>query len=117
MPTSVMSSRSCSKTRDHRVVVAHDGAQALDVCREHVPDVVVLNVMMPRTSGLDVCRAMRADPNPDIADAPVILLSALTSETDIETGFAAGADDYLTKPFSPRELNARVDAALARRAR
>ena len=76
------------------------------------PDLVILDWAMPRMSGLDVCLALRADPN--TADIPVILLTAKAQEAHVEQGFAAGADDYIVKPFSPRELLARVDALLTR---
>lgn len=76
------------------------------------PDLVLLDWAMPRMSGIDVCRALRADPV--TADIPVILLTAKAQESEVERGFAAGADDYIVKPFSPRELLRRVDALLAR---
>ena len=70
--------------------------------RPQRPDLAVLDVMMPGVSGLDAIRAIRADPA--LADLPVILLTARAQESDVETGFDSGADDYITKPFSPREL-------------
>jgi two-component system phosphate regulon response regulator PhoB len=76
------------------------------------PDLVLLDWMMPRLTGLEVCRALRDDPA--TAQVPVILLTAKAQEADIQRGFAAGADDYIVKPFSPRELVSRVDAVLAR---
>ncbi|MFI9011491.1 response regulator transcription factor [Actinosynnema sp. NPDC053489] len=94
------------------VVVAEDGATALTVAREVLPDIAVLDVMMPRMTGLDVCRELRAAEA--TAAIPVILLTARAQEGDVEGGFALGADDYLTKPFSPRELASRVRAVLAR---
>ena len=97
------------------VIVAEDGAAALASAREARPDLAVLDVMMPRMTGLDVCRELRADAR--TASIAVILLTARAQENDIENGFSWGADDYLTKPFSPRELASRVRAVLARVAR
>lgn len=99
----------------HDVLVAEDGGAALDLARRACPDLAVLDVMMPRMTGLDVCRELRADPA--TSGMPIILLTARAQEGDIETGFAWGVDDYLTKPFSPRELDSRVRAVLARSAR
>jgi DNA-binding response OmpR family regulator len=73
---------------------------------------VVLDVSMPGMSGLDVCRLLRADPQTQ--DVPIIMLTAKVQERDVEGGFAAGADDYVTKPFSPRELVSRIQAMIAR---
>jgi len=76
------------------------------------PDLVILDWAMPEMSGIDVCLALRADPS--TASIPVILLTAKAQEAQIDQGFAAGADDYIVKPFSPRELLRRVEALLAR---
>jgi DNA-binding response OmpR family regulator len=92
----------------HQVVARADGSQALEAALEGGWGVIVLDVMMPGMSGIDVLRAIR-----DTGDrTPVILLTARGQEKDIEAGFAAGADHYVTKPFSPRALLARVTAAL-----
>ncbi|MCW2765949.1 MAG: phoB [Nocardioides sp.] len=99
-------------TLGHEVVVVADGAAAVDACRAQRPDLAVLDVMMPGVSGLEAIRVIRADPR--LADLPVILLTARAQESDVETGFDSGADDYITKPFSPRELASRVEALLAR---
>jgi len=99
-------------TLGHEIVAVHDGAAAIDVCRDLKPDLAVLDVMMPGMSGLDAIRVIRNDP--DLADMPVILLTARAQESDVETGFDSGADDYITKPFSPRELASRVQALLSR---
>ena len=99
-------------TLGHEVVAVGDGAAAIDACQAHRPDLAVLDVMMPGVSGLDAIRAIRADPA--LADLPVILLTARAQESDVETGFDSGADDYITKPFSPRELASRVQALLSR---
>ena len=80
--------------------------------RRSVPTLVLLDVMMPGMSGLDAARVLRQ--SPETATIPVIMLTARAQETDIEQGFDAGADDYITKPFSPRELASRVAAVLAR---
>ena len=89
-----------------------DGLSAVADAREHPPDLAILDVMMPGMSGLEVCQELRQDPA--TADIPVIILTALAQETDITGVFAAGADDYIVKPFSPREFVIRVNAALAR---
>jgi two-component system response regulator MtrA len=99
-------------TLGHEVVAVADGAAAVDACRAQRPDLAVLDVMMPGVSGLEAIRVIRADPG--LADLPVILLTARAQESDVETGFDSGADDYITKPFSPRELASRVEALLAR---
>lgn len=96
----------------HQVVVEHDGEGGLAAAVAELPDLVVLDWMMPRLTGLEVCRAMRD--NAALARTPVILLTANSQEADVERGFAAGADDYVLKPFSPRELASRVDAMLGR---
>ena len=99
-------------TLGHDVVAVSDGAAAIDACQAQRPDLAVLDVMMPGVSGLDAIRAIRADPS--LADLPVILLTARAQENDVETGFDSGADDYITKPFSHRELASRVQALLSR---
>ncbi|GAB3786528.1 response regulator transcription factor [Nocardioides ungokensis] len=99
-------------TLGHDVVAVADGAAAIDACLASRPDLAVLDVMMPGVSGLDAIRAIRSDPS--LADLPVILLTARAQESDVETGFDSGADDYITKPFSPRELASRVQALLTR---
>jgi DNA-binding response OmpR family regulator len=96
----------------HQLITATDGTTALAEARRTVPDVVVLDVAMPGLSGLDVCRELRADDA--TAGIPVILLTARAQESDVEVGFEVGADDYLTKPFSPRELVSRVAAVIGR---
>ena len=76
------------------------------------PDVVLLDWVMPKLSGIEICRALRADPG--TADIPIVMLTGRASEADVEEGFAAGADDYLVKPFEPASLLRRVAAAMAR---
>ncbi len=100
-------------TMGHDVVTVGDGAAAIAACREHRPDLAVLDVMMPGMSGLEAIRVIRADA--ELVDIPVILLTARAQESDVETGFDSGADDYVTKPFSPRELGSRVEALLGLR--
>jgi len=99
-------------TLGHEITAVADGQAAIDACRGGRPDLAVLDVMMPGVSGLDAIRVIRADPA--LADLPVILLTARAQEADVENGFDSGADDYITKPFSPRELALRVEALLAR---
>jgi DNA-binding response OmpR family regulator len=91
------------------VVTALDGEQALKRVTEDNPDLIVLDVMLPRIDGLEVCRRVRATSN-----TPIIMLTARGEETDKLVGLGIGADDYLTKPFSPRELVARIKAVLRR---
>jgi len=94
------------------VTAVDDGVAALSAARDDPPDLAVLDIMMPGMSGIDVCRQLRADQR--TAGLPVILLTARAQEGDVEVGFGAGADDYVVKPFSPRELVSRVEAVLAR---
>jgi DNA-binding response OmpR family regulator len=93
-----------------KVVQASDGEEALRAAREHRPALAVLDVMMPKLTGYDVTRSLRE--HDDTRDIPVILLTARVQDADVERGYVAGADDYLTKPFSPQELVARVQALL-----
>ena len=99
----------------HEVVVEHDGEGGLAAATQEQPDLILLDWMMPRLTGLEVCVALRADP--ETARVPVILLTAKAQEADVQRGFAAGADDYIVKPFSPRELVSRVGALMDRVAR
>jgi DNA-binding response OmpR family regulator len=92
------------------VIVARDGEEALRMAQERHPDLAVLDWMMPKASGLEVLRAIRA--NPETADIPVVLLTARASEADVQEGLDAGAVDYIAKPFSPQELAARVQTIL-----
>jgi DNA-binding response OmpR family regulator len=93
----------------YRVLAAYDGQEALELARSRQPDLVVLDLMLPQVGGLDVCRALRAQ-----SDVPIIMLTARSTEDDKLVGLDMGADDYVTKPFSPRELLARVRAVLRR---
>ncbi|WP_431234704.1 response regulator transcription factor [Mycolicibacterium psychrotolerans] len=91
------------------VQLAHDGHRALELAREFDPDVVVLDIGLPGIDGIEVCRRLRI-----FSDAYVVMLTARDSEIDTVVGLSVGADDYVTKPFSPRELVARVRAMLRR---
>ena len=97
------------ESEGYRVVVAADGAQALDAAGREPPDLVVLDLMLPGMDGLEVCKRLQRD-----RWVPVLMLTARTEEADKVAGFAVGADDYLTKPFSLRELAVRVRAILRR---
>jgi DNA-binding response OmpR family regulator len=92
-----------------RVITASDGEQALAVFRHEQPDLIVLDLNLPKLNGLDVCRAIRRDSN-----VPIIMLTARVEETDRLIGLEIGADDYIVKPFSPREVVARVRTVLRR---
>ncbi|HEX9924581.1 MAG TPA: response regulator transcription factor [Anaerolineae bacterium] len=92
-----------------RVVTAADGRTALAAARHERPDLIVLDLNLPELDGLDVCRALRRE-----SDVPIIMLTARVDEADRLIGLELGADDYITKPFSPRELVARVRAVLRR---
>jgi DNA-binding response OmpR family regulator len=96
----------------YTVVRAVDGVDGLEKARDHRPDAVVTDVMMPKRSGIDLLKDLRADP--ELAYIPVILLSARALATDVRDGLAAGADDYITKPFEPDDLVVRVEKLLAR---
>ncbi|HEY4418743.1 MAG TPA: response regulator transcription factor [Pseudonocardia sp.] len=92
------------------VQVAGDGEQALHAVAGRVPDIVILDLMLPRLGGLEVCRRLRSES----ADLPIVMLTALGEEEDRVLGLELGADDYVTKPFSPRELVLRVASVLRR---
>jgi DNA-binding response OmpR family regulator len=94
-----------------RVITASDGEQALAAFRHEQPDLIVLDLNLPKLDGLDVCRAIRRDSN-----VPIIMLTARVEETDRLIGLEIGADDYIVKPFSPREVVARVRSVLRRSA-
>ena len=94
------------------VVVASDGAEGFEAAKAAAPDVIVSDVMMPKMNGIELVRALKADPA--TAAIPVLLLSAKAQTADVREGIAAGADDYLTKPFEPLELVERITKLLAR---
>src|SRR3989304_3469891 len=92
-----------------RVVPAYDGRAALELFERERPDLLILDLMLPEISGLDVCRTIRSR-----SQVPIIMLTARSEEVDKIVGLELGADDYVTKPFSPREVAARVRAVLRR---
>jgi DNA-binding response OmpR family regulator len=97
------------KRANYEVLIARDGQEALDKARREQPDLVILDLMLPRLDGLEVCRALRRE-----RDVPIIMLTARDSEVDRVVGLELGADDYVVKPFSVRELVARVKNVLRR---
>src|SRR4051812_169667 len=101
------------KRAGYEVITAADGEEALLLATTRLPDLVVLDMMMPKATGLEVTRSMRE--YQETKDIPVILLTARAQEGDVARGFEAGADDYVKKPFSPQDLQARVQAVLGRR--
>ena len=111
-PNMVAGLRDNFEFEGYEVVTARDGVEGLERALQESPDLVVLDVMMPRMSGLEVCRQLRAK-RPSI---PIIMLTARGQEVDKVVGLELGADDYVTKPFSIRELLARVKAILRRTA-
>ena len=97
------------RRQGYDVLTAMDGRSALEVARRHTPDLVVLDIMLPGLDGFEVCRVLRQE-----TSVPILMLTARTEEIDKIVGLEVGADDYLTKPFSMRELVARVKALLRR---
>ena len=97
------------KREGYQIISAYDGEEALGYIRKYRPDMVLLDIMMPRMDGLNVCREVRKDSN-----VPIIMLTAKADEFDKLLGLELGADDYITKPFSPREVVARIKAVLRR---
>ncbi|MGW2063810.1 response regulator transcription factor [Streptomyces sp. AM2-3-1] len=93
----------------HTAVVVHDGRSAIDEARSRRPDLVVLDLMLPKVDGFGVCRMLHQD-----GDVPVLMLTARSTEDDVLLGLELGADDYMTKPYSPRELMARIRTVLRR---
>jgi two-component system alkaline phosphatase synthesis response regulator PhoP len=108
-PKIVKQARDYLEKSGYRVVTAGDGKTAMAVARHERPDLIVLDLNLPEMDGLDVCRALRRE-----SDVPIIMLTARVDEVDRLIGLELGADDYITKPFSPRELVARVRAVLRR---
>lgn len=101
--------RAYLEKEDYQIVEALDGRQALDAFRQEKPDLIVLDIMLPVMDGLEVCREIRRT-----SEAPVIMLTARDEDADKLIGLELGADDYITKPFSPKELVARIRAVLRR---
>ena len=100
------------KKDGYEVIGARNGQTGLEIAQKHLPDLIVLDLMMPGIDGLEVCRQLRADNR--TKQIPMIMLTAKSAEADRVVGLELGADDYVTKPFSPRELVARVKAVLRR---
>ena len=95
----------------YQVVLVPDGRQAIDRARQHPPDLIILDLMLPRVDGWDVCRVLKRE-----SEVPILMLTARSTSDDIVLGLDLGADDYVTKPFGPPELMARVRTVLRRRA-
>ena len=96
----------------HQVVAAANGEEAIQLASTERPDLILMDVRMPRMTGYDACRAMKA--NPRLRPIPVVFLSAKGQENEIQTGLDAGAEEYLLKPFAPDQLTDRVKAILAK---
>jgi len=94
----------------YEVVAANNGEEAVQMASREFPDLILMDVRMPRMTGYDACRAMKA--NPELKDIPVVFLSAKGQEAEIQTGLDAGAEEYLLKPFAPDQLTDRVRAIL-----
>ncbi len=99
----------------YRVDCAASGEQAIHEARNSVPDLIVLDLLLPNVDGLDVCKHLKSDPKTQ--HVPIVMLTAKSEEADVVTGLELGADDYITKPFSPRVLLARIRSVLRRRAK
>ncbi len=96
----------------HEVVTARDGEEALNLTRQEKPDLVLLDVRMPKMTGYETCQQIKADP--DLTDIPVVFISAKGQESEIQAGLQAGAVEYMLKPFAPDDLTARVANILVR---
>jgi len=96
----------------YEVIAANNGEEAVQMASREYPDLILLDVRMPRMTGYDACRAIKA--NPELKDIPVVFLSAKGQESEIQTGLEAGAEEYLLKPFAPDQLTDRVRAILAK---
>jgi len=110
-PNILISLEYLMKRQGYEVFVARDGQEALDALRQHRPRLVLLDVMMPRKSGFEVCQELRADEA--IRDTLVLMLTAKGRDTDVAKGLGVGADAYMTKPFSTKELVQKVAELLA----
>ncbi|MCL4529829.1 MAG: response regulator transcription factor [Chloroflexi bacterium] len=96
----------------HEVVAASNGEEAVQLAGREFPDLILMDVRMPRMTGYDACRVMKA--NSELKDIPVVFLSAKGQESEIQTGLEAGAEEYLLKPFAPNQLTDRVRAILSK---
>jgi DNA-binding response OmpR family regulator len=110
-PNILISLEYLMKREGYAVSVARDGAEALETLRRERPTLVLLDVMMPRRTGFEVCQEVRADD--DLKDTLILMLTAKGRDTDVAKGLALGADDYITKPFSTKELVQKVRELLA----
>ncbi len=110
-PNNLTSLEFLMKREGHQVLLARDGQEALDLIQRERPALVLLDVMMPRKSGYEVCQAVRADEA--LAGVKILLLTAKGRDTDVAQGLGVGADGYMTKPFSTKDLAARVREMLA----
>ena len=99
----------------YRVAQALSGEEGFKAAKSHSPDLIVLDLMLPGLDGLEICRLLKADPK--TSHTPIVMLTAKGEETDVVTGLELGADDYITKPFSPKVLVARLRAVLRRKAK
>ncbi|MBI3095349.1 MAG: response regulator [Rhodocyclales bacterium] len=111
-PNIVISLEFLLKREGYEVVVAHNGAEALVRVRAERPDLAILDVMMPQRNGFEVCQDLRLDP--EFKDLRIMMLTAKGRDTEVSKGLALGADVYMTKPFSTRELVAKVKALIDR---
>ncbi len=96
----------------YEVLAASNGEEAVQTATREIPDLILMDVRMPKMTGYDACRLMKA--NPDLRDVPVVFLSAKGQESEIQSGLEAGAEEYLLKPFSPDELTNRVRTILSK---
>jgi two-component system alkaline phosphatase synthesis response regulator PhoP len=99
----------------HQIICAKDGDEAIEKAKKHLPDLIILDVMMPRKSGMDVCRILRLQP--EFSNTLILMLTALSDETSHIKGLETGADDYVSKPISPKVLLSRVNALFRRTSR
>jgi DNA-binding response OmpR family regulator len=111
-PSIVISLEYLMRREGYEIAVATDGEAALQAIAERPPDLVILAVMLPRMNGFDVCRRVRADPR--LADVRILMLTAKGRDTEVAKGLGLGADAYVTKPFSTRDLVAQIAALLRR---
>jgi two-component system, OmpR family, phosphate regulon response regulator PhoB len=104
------------RAKGHDVQALNDPNSSIGVARSFAPDLIILDVMMPDLTGIQICRMLRADPDPKLKTVPVVFLTAKAEEADRIQGFETGGDDYVSKPFSPKELLLRVQSILRRSA-
>jgi CheY-like chemotaxis protein len=105
-PNILLSLEFLMKKKGYEVFIARNGAEALDLINAHRPDIIVLDIMMPEVDGYEVCTYVKQ--NPDLSHIRIIFLTAKSKEADVEKGYKAGADLYMTKPFSTRDLMQRI---------